>query len=85
MSDLKTMKEFFGNKKFKCTICGEKEVTAYWRGIEDIFICRSCAVSVLPRLYADALGIAEIKNPYRITDELLKELYLGIIFRLLRK
>ncbi len=38
----------------KCDICGHN-ATAMWSGKESIFICRRCAVDVLPRLIADAI------------------------------
>lgn len=38
----------------KCSICGHQAV-AMWCGINDVFVCRDCAVNVLPRLTADAI------------------------------
>jgi hypothetical protein len=38
----------------KCSICGA-EPSAMWGGQEPIFVCRNCALDVLPRLIADAL------------------------------
>jgi len=69
--------------KGKCSFCGDN-ATAWWRGIHEIFICRECAINTLPRLYIDALGKNELKNVYRFSDELLKEVYRGAIFRLTR-
>ncbi len=38
----------------KCSICGHQAV-AVWIGINDVFVCRDCAVHILPRLTADAI------------------------------
>lgn len=38
----------------KCSICGG-EPNAMWGGREPIFVCRTCALEILPRLIADAI------------------------------
>jgi hypothetical protein len=39
----------------KCQFCGDDDATAMWRGEGvDTFVCRGCAIDILPRLIADA-------------------------------
>ncbi len=38
----------------KCFVCGNKP-DAFWVGHAEVFVCRECAINVLPKLIADAL------------------------------
>lgn len=40
-----------------CTLCGTEKATASWHCHSEVFVCRTCAASVLPALFADAMGI----------------------------
>jgi hypothetical protein len=38
-----------------CMICGTNPPRAAWHGHAGIYVCRSCAIDVLPALIADAI------------------------------
>ena len=67
--------------ELKCSFCGEKP-EAYWHEMQTVFVCRSCAVKILPRLIADAVYPPSIDLAAQTLDKVLKEFYHGLAFRL---
>lgn len=53
-ADDKTSYEIDLYPKSKCSICGHPAI-AMWNGINEVFVCRDCAINILPRLMADAI------------------------------
>lgn len=45
----------FLDAQAKCSLCGTDDWTGDWRGHCAVYVCRSCAQEVLPRLIADAV------------------------------
>ena len=39
----------------RCSCCGTDDWTATWSGHARLYVCRSCAIDVLPALIADAI------------------------------
>lgn len=70
-----TIEKYFAEKKLQseemkeppgCDFCGEFDADVYWWGVsKEIFICRSCCMSVLPTLLADLIGKEIVQFPHK--------------------
>jgi hypothetical protein len=68
-------------KPIKCSVCGERDATAYWMGAQDIFVCRCCATNSLISLVADSVLGELYAAPGRLTHEAIRDQYDRMIAR----
>ncbi len=92
MSTRAELREYLGEQTVRdpatvCSICGEPIWTAAWVGMIELHLCRRCAVEVLPRIIADAIGQPHLTLA-EITDTLTQikgEFWRACALRLLRE
>ena len=90
MSDARHLEEFIEVPEM-CSICGERKPAGFWCGAVDIWVCKFCALDVLPKLMADCVvyGVPGGRPSWReIQDALLraeKNFYYASTIALTRK
>lgn len=57
-----------------CSFCDDHKASALWMGKIDIFVCKLCAVELLPQLIADAIvgsiSISQLKQSKKTSHEI---------------